>query len=271
MECNLLDGGPAPISSVVDDLCWINSNTLIALWSSENGNKVLKVTIDTQTKTCQVTQIDSGYWSWRVSCSPSGEAYVTDTYRNKVIVYDSDRISGSGGLKTEWEPQGVRAPRTVAMNKEKFAVTGRFTTSAHFFDKDRAALNEINLNEKDYTRYMHLTDSGLLLVTSDSHELIIHNLKTKETITVDGEIGADGKTKHLYGVSSSPGDYILVCDFNNKKVIVNSPDGSLIHYLQIEGIGQFEPHAIAVNAQPGKPSLLALDRYNTVGIYTLSP
>ena len=114
MECT---NSPLINSLTISDLCWIDNTTLVVgfHWYEQ----LLKVKVDTETKSCATEVIDFGYKPWKLCCTKEGIVYVSTFSENnsEVKVYDMKTAK-----KDIWTPQGVRAGITETTANDNFIV-----------------------------------------------------------------------------------------------------------------------------------------------------
>lgn len=260
MECDVPLLGASSLE--VLDLCWLDDSTLVLTRIS--GKQVLKATVDTQTKTCSYVEVDSGYETERIDCSPDGnEFYVIDNTNGYARVYNRY------GVNTAiWEPLSlVNKPYTVAINSKMVAVTERERGQVFLYNRNREYLYEVMINHNFEIYSSHLTETGIFLHVTGLPEnaTLIHDLNEHSTTIVSGQF------KDPTSVCTA-GDYVLVADKLNHRVPVYTLKGKFIHNLQFIGTSLQYPKT--VEFAPGK-HLLAVhigdSDCNKIKILSLGP
>lgn len=260
-------GGNSFINSFINDLCWLDEVTLLII--QYVGRQVLKAIIDTQTKTCSISVIDSGYEARRSSCSPnSGMTYVTDDTHGSVWIYNR------AGYGTQWYPPSMRfKPITVAVNKERI-VLGGYKSPLFVYNKNREFLYEASVAGNPYNLWFtYISDDGLLIsgTGSDGHKLIVYNLNDESLLTLGGYGTYAGNFNKSADVCIA-WNGILVSDFYNQRISVFSLEGRFLHQLQVVGRNIGTTETVAVSPSYG---LLAVSTaswpHDSFRIYSLRP
>lgn len=249
----------------IHDLCWLDVVTLVI--AQLDGMQVLKVTVDTHTKTCNYSVIDSGYRAHRVSCSPDGqEVYVVDDTRHSIWVYYRDGNRKGG----EWKPEGLmQKSNTIAIDRDKIVVSAFGKGPSFVYNRNKELLYRIKVDGDRYQLwYTFLAPDFYLVATTGSHghRLIIYNMIHNTSLTVGGQGTSDGKLNMPAGVCIV-GDGILVSDTSNDRVSVFSLRGEFLHHVQFEGDGVNSPGAIAFTS--GKHLLAVITDFEGLRVYSL--
>lgn len=246
------------------DLCWLDNVTLIMVQSL--GNQVLRVIVDTNRKTCTYKVIDSQRGPLSMSCSPDGLAYAR--VKTSIWLYDKS------GPRLEWKPENCPEPFTTAVNSDRIVVGPLRLGPVAVYDKSRNFLYNVSIHgDKERILYSHLTNGGLFLGTTRtfSNELFILNLRDNTSVIVGGLGQRDGQFHGPAHVSSTQDEFILVCDWQNKRVSVFSPAGQFLNHLQFDYPSSISPYTISIISRSAKPSLMAIgDASNRFSVYSLT-
>lgn len=206
---------------------------------------MLKVTIDSLNNTCDFEQFDSRYLAGRVICSPeSDKIYVLDKINYVIRMYNK---AGGGEV---WVPQGlVGNPESLAVNDKNIIIRTGTNSPVYVYDHNRLFLYTVSFDWDEYSSYFsHLTNAGLFTSTTgvDGKILIIFNLMTNTSLTVDGPGGDDGKFGAPFGVTAV-GDLVIVADVVNERLCVFSHAGEFLRYIRFVGDDVKEPLSISVS------------------------
>ena len=219
MECT---NSPLINSQTISDLCWIDNTTLVVGFSSYE--QLLKVKVDTETKSCTTEVIDFGYKPWKLSCTKEGIVYVSTFHENnrEVKVYNMKT-----GKKDIWKPQGVRAGISETTANDNFIVIEFFYSSHEncVYTKDRQYLYTIKHDQQRLQTYDFHLSKGNMLWVSNLHNITLRNLQTNVSQTI---IRGNNNIMYLSGTNDG---HVLITDYRNTEVRVFSESGQFLHFL----------------------------------------
>ena len=207
------------------DLCWMSKDTLIV--GDWGGKQLVKYTIHAEARTCTGEVMDSGYQVQSVSCSQKGQVFVTEGKSGAVKVRIYDIITG---YKEVWDTNITSRTTALRVSVNTKSIVISSDRDSFVYNKERVLQYKITHDQVSYSFWhTYLTDTGVFWGTaSEGYKLLIMNLQTNETvISTDGIV----KARCVSGIKNC---HVYVTDVNLTDVGVYSPEGTFLHYLQID-------------------------------------
>ena len=204
------------------DLCWVDRQTLIV--ADHIGGQLVMYNINITAKTCVGTVIQYVLTVSSVSCSQGGKVLVSanDGREVKILMYDAKTQQ-----KRWWNTDIRRNNRRVRISENQDFIIIYCDREGYIFTKDLVLYNVTHFILLGHFYQIHVTDMGLLWGTTKDNELVLINLLTNETNTINqGIVEANGVTGTRNG-------YVYVTDVNAADVGVYEPNGTFLHNLQI--------------------------------------
>ena len=226
MGCRMIN---PQMKHFIYDLCWVDRQTLIV--ADHIGGQLVMYNINITAKTCEGRVIKYMPWVSSVSCSQGGKVLTSanDGKEVKILMYDAKTQR-----KRWWDTDIRRNNEIVRISENQDCIVIYRGREGYIFTKDRVLYNVTHFHALGHFYQVHVTAMGMLWGTSQDNKLLIINLVTNETNTINqGIVEADGVT----GTSNG---YVYVTDVNAADVGVYQPNGTFLHKLQInrpEGAG----------------------------------
>ena len=212
------------MQAIIFGLCWMDKDTLIV--ADCYGYQLVKYTVNTMARTCTGEVMDSGYKVYSVSCSEDGRVYATEYKIGNIVV----RVYNvNTGLSEVWDTkvQSQDGVNAISMNNELIIISSGHLS--YVYNKDRFFLYTLTHHQLSYYfRQTYVTDRDVFWGAefTGGEGVFIMNLLTNDTV-----ISTDGIVKPE-AVSGTR--FVYVTDVNHTDVGVYSPDGTFLHYLQID-------------------------------------
>lgn len=230
----------------VDNMCWLDDVSLIGV--QKLGEQVVKLNIDTTTKTCTSNLIDSGYKPWDVSCTRDGNIYVTDISNNLVHIYDK------AGVSREWKPRGMTRPRAIAADDSKIYISEHESNLIFVYNTNQEILSQSGVGPGSYKiTSIHLTNSQKLVLNAfdNTYEAVVISFLTNPPSTIAGNWLSPNSA-----VATTPKGTILI---GADHIRAYSGRGESLYVVEYEDLYKsFLPYAISLLPRAGRPSILAV-------------
>ena len=194
-----------------------------------DGRQLIKYTIDPLAKNCTSQVLETGYSPTSVSCSQSGQVFVTEQILGKERLVSVRIYNINTGHREVWNTNITARSRRVhvSFNAEYIVISSDNVT--YVYNKDRVLLYSVTHDHMSGGFWQtYITETGVFWGRASRNKLLIINLQTKDTkVSTEGIVTA-------FGVSGTSNGYVYVTDLNEAEVGVYLADGTFMHLLHID-------------------------------------
>ena len=206
----------------------MDQDTLILL--NYYSRQLIKYTIDPLAKNCSSQVLDTGYSPSSVSCSQSGQVFVTEEIQGKERLVSVRIYNINTGHREVWNTNITTRSRRVHVSfNADFIILSSYNVT-YVYNTDRVLLYSVTHDQVTYGFIQtYITETGVFWGTLiNVGKLLIMNLRTKDTkVSTEGIVSA-------FGVSGTSKGYVYVTDQNKPEVGVYLADGTFMHRLHID-------------------------------------
>ena len=247
------------------DLCWLDSNTIIAL----TDNYLIKYTLSIPDRVCSGEVLDEGMRADRISCTANGKVYVSLRWRRQgsvmVKIYDVNT-----GENMVWNADihlVDSGPISVAVSNE-YIVIGVHNAS-YVYNTDH-----VFLYQRTYLSWgfldSYITESKTFWAVTYGVRSLLVNLATKK-VTI-----GDDRVFRATRVSGSKGTVYVM---SGTQLGVYSENGTFHNYLQVNPPREtnasynagYQDNKLSIGANGDLLALSAIKKGALVHIYMLRP
>ena len=196
--------------------------------------QLIKYTIDPLAKNCTSQVLDTGYSPSSVSCSQSGQVFVTEKILGKEGLVSVRIYNINTGHREVWNTNITSQSRWVYVSfNANFIVISSYNVT-YVYNKDRVLLYSVTHDQVSGVFWQtYITETGVFWRTlSFKSKLLIMNLRTKDT-----KVSTEG-IERASDVSGTSNGYVYVTYLNEAEVGVFLADGTFMHLLHIDLLGR---------------------------------
>ena len=233
------------------------------------GDRLVKYSINSVTRTCTRQVMDSGYMVSRVSCSQGGLVFVSEKTTGVVRV----RIySVSTGHKEVWDTNINSQSKDVQVSLSAEYIVLSAGNTSYVYNQTRALLYSVtHYQVSDRFLQTYVTETGVFWGTFSNwptYKLLTMDLSTKaRRLSTEGIVSPRG-------VSGTRNAHVYVTDVIRGDVGVYSADGTFLHLLQIdkppEGGGLFFGGAVSLSNTEDLVAFATWDDTTIIAVYRTS-